>query len=127
MPEDLVESQGTEKQIIITPQLVNNLIKKLPNGKAPGPNKITTEKLKNLPKKTIAQIYYIFKACIQHSCFSKTWKIAKINSIPKSGKPKTEVQNCRPISLLSTLSKVLEKIIHIYLLRHLNKNNIIPQ
>lgn len=43
-------------------------------------------------------------------------------------KTKTEAANYRPISLLSILSKVFEKVIHFYLFKHLNKNIIIiPQ
>ena len=95
MAEDLEEFQGIEMQntiqISITPQLIHNLIKKLSNGKAPGSDKITSDKFKNLHKKTIAQIYYIFKACIQHPYFPRTWKIAKIHSIPKSGKSKIKI------------------------------------
>ena len=42
MAEDPVESLGTGKQMIIIPQLIHNLIKKLPNGKVPGSDKITS-------------------------------------------------------------------------------------
>ena len=119
------------EQIQISPRLITHLIRKSPNRKAPGPDKITATQLKNLPSKTIVQIYYIFKACLQISYFPNAWKIAKVHPIPKPGKNKTVLQNYRPISLLSTLSKILEKIIlmgHTQLGKHLIQNNIIiPQ
>ena len=92
---------------------------KLPNSKAQGPDKITTGKLKNFPKKIRIQIYYILKTCIQTSYFPNSWKLAKIHPIPKPGKPNTKIHNYRPFK---------EQIIHSHLLTHLNNNNIIiPQ
>ena len=49
-------------------------------------------------------------------------------NISSPGKPKTKPHNYKPISLLNTLSKVLEKIIHIQLTSYLKKHDIIiPQ
>ena len=125
--EELNRSHPPE-QIQISPRLIAHLIRKSPNRKAPGPDNITATQLKNLPSKTIVQIYYIFRACLQISYFPNDWKIAKVHPIPKPGKNKTVLQNYRPISLLSTLSKILEKIILIQLGKHLTQNNIIiPQ
>ncbi|KAK9299919.1 hypothetical protein QLX08_007222 [Tetragonisca angustula] len=63
-----------------------------------------------------------------HSKFPHAWKTAKIHSIPKPGKPNTIIQSYRPISVFSTNSKILEKIILSHLHTHLRNNNIIiPQ
>ena len=57
-----------------------------------------------------------------------TWKIAKIIPITNQEKPATKVTNYRPISLLSIISKIFEKVILIHLLTHVKNNNIvIPQ
>lgn len=117
-------SHSTQTLTNLSPRSIHKVITKLPNNKAPGPDKIsTTEQLKNLPKKIIAQIYYIFKACILLSYFPAPWKTAKIHPIPKPEKPTNNTH--RPVSLLNTLSEVLEKIIHLRLLIHLNSNQII--
>lgn len=58
---------------------------KLPNNKAPGPNKITTDKLKNLLKKIHVQIYYILKTFIQTSYFPNSCEITKIHPVLKLG------------------------------------------
>ena len=79
----------TNKHMTIFPILISRLIKKLPAGEAPGPDGITAEKLKNLPKESIVQICYIFKACILYSYFPKVWKTAKVHPVPKPGKCKT--------------------------------------
>ena len=49
-------------------------------------------------------------------------KIAKVIPIHKSG-PKTEVSNYRPISLLSSFSKIFEKIMHNRVVNFLEDNN----
>ena len=125
--KETTTAQRIDQQMPISPALVNNLIKKLPKRKAPGLDKITPEKLRNLPRKSIVQIYYILKACIHQAYFPEVWKIAKVHPVPKPGKPKNNINSYRPISLLSTLSKILEKIIHIQLIRYLKNNNIIIQ
>lgn len=87
------------------------LIKKLPNNKAPGPDKIDTKLLKNLPQKTIVQLMYIINGILKTGHYPKTWKNATIIPIPKAGKDLTNPTNYRPISLLSTMSKIAEKVI----------------
>ena len=103
-----------------TPQQIKHIIKKLPSNKAPGPDTITTTALKKLPIKPIVQIYYIFKVCLKLSYFLTAWKTAKVIPIPKQEKPPTAVE-----SLLSTISKLFEKIIITHLLTHVNNSNII--
>ena len=51
-------------------------------------------------------------------------KNAKVIPLFKTGS-KTELSNYRPISLLSCLSKVLEKLIYSRLMNYLNKNSIL--
>jgi hypothetical protein len=43
--------------------------------------------------------------------FPAQWKVAKIIPHVKPGKPPNEPLSCRPISLLSILSKVYEKLL----------------
>ena len=60
----ITEKGETQKSFIsFSPGEVKKFIKKLPNNKAPGPDKILAKMLKNLPNKLIVQIYYIYKAC----------------------------------------------------------------
>ena len=52
------------------------------------------------------------------------WKQANVTPIHKKNDP-SDVSNYRPISLLSTVSKVLEKIVHKYLFNFFRDNNVI--
>jgi len=101
----------TTSSIYINPKQVLDIINKLPNGKSPGFDSISNTALKNLPNNIITQIAHIFTACLRISYFPKIWKKATIVMIPKPGKNHSIPGNHRPISLLSTISKVFEKII----------------
>ena len=52
------------------------------------------------------------------------WKVASVTPIHKSG-PKNDFENYRPISVLSILSKILERIVHKQLLTHLETENLL--
>ena len=60
------------------------------------------EQLKNI-------LFKIFRASIHQGVFPEKLKIAKIIPIFKEG-DKCEISNYRPISVLCTFSKIIEKI-----------------
>ena len=57
-------------------------------------------------------ITYIAKTCISQGNFPVPWKRARINPLHEGG-AKDGINNYRPISILPTLSKLLEKFIQI--------------
>ena len=69
---------------------------------------------------------YIYNLCIDKKYFPLQFKQAKVIPIYKSGDPETP-SNYRPISILSLLSKPLEKHINKHLLTHLEENNLLHQ
>ena len=66
----------------------------------------------------------IFNQSITQGIFPDIMKLADVIPIYK-GKDKDEVINYRPISLLMTLSKILEKIIYKRIYIYLDKSNIL--
>ena len=67
---------------------------------------------------------YIYNLCITKNTFPCALKKAKVIPIYKSGNS-TNPSNYRPISILSVLSKPLEKHINKHLLLHLNRYNLL--
>jgi len=67
--------------------------------------------LKELPKEGLVNLMYIFNAILRLQYWPKSLKIAQIIMIPKPGKNPMDVSSYRPIRLLPTISKVLEKFI----------------
>lgn len=93
------------------PREITKIIRKLKNRKAPGTDRIRNIELKHLPRKAIVYLTYVLNACIQNSYFPKKWKTALILPIHKAGKANEDPNSYRPISLLTSLSKILEKVI----------------
>jgi hypothetical protein len=90
---------------------VKNFIEyKINPRKAPGYNLITGKILKELSQKGLKTITQIYNAILQTEYFPCQWKVGQIIIIVKPGKIPNDITSYRPISLLPTLSKTLEKI-----------------
>lgn len=90
---------------------VIEIIKSLKIKKASGPDDISIRFIRNLPKSFLLILTSIFNKCLKMSYFPKTWKISNIFSISKPGKDSKIPTNYRPISLLSNIGKIFERII----------------
>ena len=76
---------------------------------------------------TIApSVVKLLNLSIRTSQFPKLWKCAKITVLFKSG-DRTNISNYRrrPISILPTLSKILERAVHLQLYQYLITNNFL--
>ena len=69
-------------------------------------------------------ITLIFNQCINQDIFPTSFKLAEIIPIHKSG-ARTDINNYRPISLLSPFSKIFETHLYNCLTDFFNKNNVI--
>lgn len=94
--------------------------------RAPGPDGNTHLALRALPPPTIEAITSLFNASLACGYLPKTFKTADIRLIPKPNKTLTDPSNYRPISLLSLLGKLLEKLINTRLRLHLDFHDSIP-
>lgn len=109
-----------------SPSEILGHIKTLKHKKSPGHDGIPNVILKNIPKKGIAFLASLFNACLSISYFPSTWKHSIIIVIHKPGKPSSQVNSYRPISLLSTLSKLFEKVIKKRLDAYVKSTSLIP-
>lgn len=80
------------------------------NSKNPGPVNLLFIFLKNLP--TIGLNLIIYNTIWTQGVFPGKWCNANVVPIPKPGKNKFNIENYRPISLINTLRKLMEKIIN---------------
>jgi retron-type reverse transcriptase len=109
-----------------SPEEVRGIIGSLKVKKAPGPDKIPNTALKLLPVKVVVALTAIINASLRLCHFPSRWKNANVIFIPKPGKDLLFPQNYRPISLLSNVGKVLEKVILARLIRVTNENHVLP-
>lgn len=105
---------------------VADIIKCLPNNKAPGRDGIKNCLIKNLPPSGLKFIVRLINACLNLSYFPDQWKHADVIPIQKPQKDPTITASYRPISLLSSLSKLLERVVLKRLNSHIDETNFIP-
>lgn len=115
-----------KKRIKLTsPQEIKQTIRKLPNNKAPGQDNIQNKDVKNLSTKALVQLTYIVNAMFALGYYPEAWKTALVVPILKPNKNPTDPASYRPISLLSSLSKVVEKLILSRLNKVITQKNIL--
>ena len=98
-------------------------ISRLENKKSSGPDEISNKLLKLSLPYTVESLTYIFNLCIQKNTFPVAFKRAKVIPLPKS-KITSDITNYRPISLLSVLSKLLERHVHTHLTSHMEARSL---
>ena len=91
--------------------------------KSSGPAIIPIKLLKIIPDLIIIPLTKIINTSFSTGKYPNKLKIVKVIPIHK-GDSKTDVNNYRPISLLSIFDKIIEKLMHIRLYQFLENNNI---
>jgi hypothetical protein len=102
------------------------LIEKLKSEKASGCDGVPTILLKNIPGRVAVFLFYIFNSCFKLCHFPKQWRHAIVNPILKLGRDHSDLSNYRPISLFSSISKILDRIILKRLNAFISGHNVLP-
>ena len=116
-------SEETKENFIfanMTPTIINKALNKLKNKNSSGPDKISTNLLKSIMPVIMNPICYLFDLSFKSGYIPTLLKTAKIVPIYKTGET-DKFTNYRPISLLSSFSKLLEKVAGTQIMNYLNK------
>lgn len=106
---------------------IENLINSFSNNTASGFDKISAFLLKKLSHVVSPILSNIFNLCMSQGIYPDKLKIARVTPVFKAGSPSL-FNNYRPISVLSVLNKIFEKILFNRLTIFLNSNNFLcPQ
>ena len=98
------------------------LIDSLPNKTSSGHDNISNVLLKKIKESISQPLASLFNESMQEGLVPDIMKIADVIPLHKS-KSKTETTNYRPISLLLTISKVLENVIYTHTYRFLESTD----
>ena len=104
--------------------IVLKLLLSLKKNKAIGLDNISARLLKSGAHVICPSITWLLNLSIRTGKFPETWKCSKVTALFKSG-DRTNPSNYRPISILPTLSKILEKIVHSQFQEFLNSHNLL--
>lgn len=105
---------------------ISDIIRTIRPFKAPGPDAIRNIVLKNMPSSAIDWLTKVFNKCLELCYWPSSFKIAKVIPILKSGKSPTDARSYRPISLLNSFGKILERIIYTRLTNIIEEKNLLP-
>ena len=107
--------------ISITPKMVRKVVMNLDLSKASGPDCIPVVVLKNCEPELSYILAELFNKCLKESCFPDCWKVSSVVPVFKNVGDRSTAKNYRPVSLLSVVSKVFEKLVNNRIVDHLEK------
>ena len=123
----LSKMNRTTNSIFLSPTTqseIITLIEKLPSKKSCGPDGLSNCTLKKLCKELAKPLEILFNQSLKEGVYPQQMKEALVVPLHK-GKSKQETTNYRPISLLITMSKLLEKIMYKHIYGFMTDNNLI--
>ena len=97
--------------------MVEKIITNLDSSKASGPDCIPVVVLKNCEPELSYILSKLFNICLKESCFPDCWKVSLV--VPKNAGERSAAKKYRPVSLLSVVSKVFEKLVNNRIVDHL--------
>lgn len=124
-PQQCAEISSLISNLHIDKSKILSELKRLDPSKGAGPDGLPAAFFKATADCICEPIYILFNRCLHEGVFPRVWKQAYITPVHKGGS-RHDVEQYRPISILSTLSKLFERLVHneIYPLLH---NSIIPE
>ena len=99
----------------------SKVITNLDSSKASGPDCIPVVVLKNCESEFSYILAKCFNKCLKESCFPDCWKVSSVAPVFKNVGESSTAKNYHPVSLLSMVSKVFEKLVNNRIVHHLEK------
>ena len=119
----------TKKKCIFrcaTQDEVVKAINNLENKRSSGHDGISNKVLKSIKNEIAKPLTLIINQLLKTGIFPNAFKKSKITPLFKKG-DSSLVANYRPISLLPTMSKIFERMIHIQMYEYFNNNNLLAE
>ena len=108
-----------QHNISITPKMVKKATINLDSSKASGPDCIPVVVLKKCEPELSYILAKLFNMCLKESCFPDCWKVSSVVPVFKNVGERSTAKNYRPVSLLSVVIKVFEKLVNNRIVDHL--------
>ena len=124
LPNSNCISNNVLESIQTNPQEVESMLKSLKIGKAAGPDSVNNRLLQKLAYPLSFPLCDLYNFSFSSGTVPDLWKKANVIPVFKKNDP-SDPSNYRPISLLSAVGKVMEKIVHKYVFNFFRDNAVI--
>ena len=108
-------------KISVIPKMVKKVIMNLDLSKASGPDCIPVVVVKNCEPELSYILAELFNMCLKESCFPDCWKASSVVPVFETVGERSTARNYHPVSLLSVVNKVFEKLVKNIIVDHLEK------
>lgn len=93
--------------------------------KATGHDNVSIDMLLLCCPHILPYLVNIINTCLLECVFPDSWKISRVIPLPKR-KEVSSYSDLRPVSILSPLSKVLEKVVAVQIREYIERSNVLP-
>ena len=101
--------------------MIKKVTQNLNSPKASGPDCIPVVALKNCEPELTYILAELLNMCLKVACFGDCWKVSSVVLVFKNVGERSTAKNYRPVSLLSVVAKVFEKLVNNRIVDHLEK------
>ena len=105
---------------------LRKIMKQIRPGKSPGPDAIHPRLLVEGRDEMALPLSKLFAKSLETGCLPADWKLANVTAIYKKG-DKRLPSNYRPVSLTSTVCKLMEKTVRDALVNHMKQSNLLSK
>ena len=109
------------RNISVTLKMVEKVIRNLDLSKTSSPDCILVVVLKNCEPELPYILGELFNKCLKETCFPDCWKGSLVVPVFKNVGERSAAKNYCPVSLLSVVNKVFEKLVNNRIIDHLEK------
>ena len=106
--------------------MVKKVITNLDSSKVFSRDCIPLVVLKNCEPELSYILAELFNICLKESCFPNCWKVSSVVLVFKNVGERSTAKNYCPVSLLSVISKVFEKLVNNRIVDYLEKCGLFP-
>ena len=119
-------TRPTLSKVTATEQDVTDILKSLDVNKATGPDGISPKMLREAGETIAKPLTRLINMSLSTTQFPETWKLANVLPLFKKN-DKTQINNYRPISLLSCVSKIAERVVFKYTFNFIRDHRLITK
>ena len=98
-------------EVLVSINEVHDAIKKMSNSRAIGPDEMASVHLKHFGPEALSFLAFLIQRSFSTPRIPSNWKNAKVTPLQKPGKPADSPDSYRPISILSPVARIAERVL----------------